>query len=132
MFNFTSTNAYYTINLKFSHNPKHPQGNHYDAITQIPPVKKIPILSKVSDFYGWEDIKKEKSSTMASSTTVIDLTDEDDGLTFPNQVPLLRTNSTANSLYEGTTASVMKHTFPVKPNVLGQVNTAQERLLDLP
>ena len=103
VFNFTSTNAYYTINLKFSHNPKHPQGNHYDAITQIPPVKKIPILSKVSDFYGWEDIKKEKSSTMASSTTVIDLTDEDDGLTFPNRVPLLHTNSTADSLYEGTT-----------------------------
>ena len=103
VYNFTSTNAYYTVNLKFSHNAKHPQGNHYDAITQIPPVKKKPILSNVSDFYGWEKIKKEKSATIGSSTTVIDLTDEDDGLTFPDQVPLQRTNSAADSLYEGTT-----------------------------
>ena len=103
VYNFTSTNAYYTVNLKFSQNAKHPQGNHYDAITQIPPVKKKPILSNVSDFYGWEKIKKEKSATIGSSTTVIDLTDEDDGLTFPDRVPLQRTNSAADSLYEGTT-----------------------------
>ena len=103
VYNFTSSNAYYTVNLKFSHNAKHPQGNHYDAITQIPPVKKLPILSKVSDFYGWEKIKKEKSATIPSSTTVIDLTDEDHGLTFPDRVTLQRTNSAADSLYEGTT-----------------------------
>ena len=103
VYNFTSANAYYTVNLKFSHNVKHPQGNHYDAITKIPAVKKIPILSKVSDFYAWEKMKKEKSATIGSSTTVIDLIHEDDGLTFPKQVPLQHTNSTADSLYGGTT-----------------------------
>ena len=54
VYNFTSSNAYYTVNLKFTHDVKHPQGYHYDAITKIPAVKKIPILSNVLDFKAQE------------------------------------------------------------------------------
>ena len=97
VYNFTSLKPCYTVSLKFSHDVKHPQGNHYDAITKIPTVTKLQVLVNVSEFYGWEDIKKEKSNPIPSSTTVIDLTDDDDGLTFPKQIPLRHSNSTANS-----------------------------------
>ena len=103
MYNFTSSKACYTVNLKFSHDVKYPQGNHYDAITKIPALNKLQVLANVSEFYGWEDKKKEKSNTIPSSTTVIDLTDDDYGLTFPNQIPLRHSDSTADSSYGGTT-----------------------------
>ena len=35
VFNFTSDKPKYLLHLKFSHDPKHPLGNHYDAITKI-------------------------------------------------------------------------------------------------
>ena len=103
VYNFTSLKPSYTVNLKFSHDVKHPQSNHYDAITKIPTVTNLQGLANVLEFYGWEDMKKEKSKLIPSSTTVIDLTDDDDVLTFPKKIPLRHSNSTANSSYRGTT-----------------------------
>ena len=103
VYNFTSSKACYTVNLKFTHDVKHPQGNHYDAITKISTLTNVQVLADVSDFYGWQDTKKEKSDTIPSSTTVIDLTDDDDGLIFPDKNRLRHSNSTADSLYGGTT-----------------------------
>ena len=57
----------------------------------------------VSDFYGWQHTKKEKLNTIPSSTTVIDLTDDDDGLILPDKSGLHCSNSTTDSLYGGTT-----------------------------
>ena len=85
VYNFTSSKACYTVNLKFTHDVKHPQGNHYDAITKISTLTSVQVLADVSDFYGWQDTKKEKLDTIPSSTTVIDLTDDDDGLIFPDK-----------------------------------------------
>ena len=42
-------------------------------------------------------------NTIPSSTTVIDLTDDDDGLILPDKSGLHRSNSTTDSLYGGTT-----------------------------
>ena len=103
VYNFTSSKACYTVNLKFTHNVRHPQGNHYDAITKIPALNNLTVLADVSDFYGWQDTKKDKSNTIPSSTTVIDLTDDDDGLIFHDKNRLRHSNSTADSLYGGTT-----------------------------
>ena len=103
VYNFTSSKACYTVNLKFTHNVRHPQGNHYDAITKIPVLSNLTVLADVSDFYGWQDTKKDKSNTILSSTTVIDLTDDDDGLIFHDKNRLRHSNSTADSLYGGTT-----------------------------
>ena len=102
VYNFTSLKPCYAVNLKFSHDVKHPQSNHYDAITKIPTFTNLQVLVNVSEFYGWEKMKKEKSNPIPSSTTVIDLTDDDDGLTFLKEIPLHHSNSTANSSYGGT------------------------------
>ena len=102
MYNFTSSKACYTVNLKFTHDVKHPQGNHYDASTKIPALTN-QVLADVSNFYGWQYTKKEKSDTIPSSTTVIDLTDDNDGLIYPDKNQLHRSNSTADSLFGGTT-----------------------------
>ena len=103
VYNFTTSKACYTVNLKFTHDLKYPQGNHYDAITKIPAVSTLKVLGDVSDFYGWQHIKKEKSNTIPSSTTVIDLTDDDDGLILSDKSGLCWSDSTADSLYRGTT-----------------------------
>ena len=92
VYNFTTTNACYKVNLKFTHDLKHPQGNHYDAITKIPAVSTLK-----------EHSKKEKSNTIPSSTAVIDLTDDDAGRIVPDQSGLRHSSSTADSLYGGTT-----------------------------
>ena len=102
VYNFTTSKACYTVNLKFTHDLKHPQGNHYDAITKIPAVNTLNVFADVSDFYGWQHTKKEKLNTIPSSTTVIDLTDDDDGLILPDKSGLHRSNSTTDSLYGGT------------------------------
>ena len=91
-YNFTTSNACYKVNLKFTHDLKHPQCNHYDTITKIPAVSTLK-----------EHTKKEKSNTIPSSTGVIDLTDDDDGRIVPDQSGLGHSNSTADSLYGGTT-----------------------------
>ena len=120
VYNFTTSKACYTVNLKFTHDLKHPQGNHYDAITKIPAVSTLNVFADVSDFYGCQHTKKEKLNTIPSSTTVIDLTNDDDGLILPNKSGLHHSNSTTDSLYgeqQISTASVMKHTFQAKPNV---------------
>ena len=103
VYNFTTSKACYTVNLKFTHDLKHQQGNHYDAITKIPAVSTLKVIADVSDFYGWQHTKKEKSNTIPSSTAVIDLTDDNDGLIVPDQSGLRHSNSTADSLYDGTT-----------------------------
>ena len=103
VYNLTTSNACYKVNFKFTHDLKHPQGNHYDAITKIPAVSTLKVLADVSDFYGWQPTKKEKSNTIPSSTAVIDLTDDDDGLIVPDQSGLRHMNSTADSLYGETT-----------------------------
>ena len=92
VYNFTTSNACYKVNLKFTHDLKHPQGNHFDAITKIPAVSTLK-----------EHTKKEKSNTIPSSTAVIDLTDDDDGRIVPDESGLRHSNSTADSLYGGTT-----------------------------
>ena len=81
---------------------KHPQGNYYDAITKIPAVSTLNVFADVSDFYGCQHTQ-EKLNTIPSSTTVIDLTDDDDGLILPDKSGLCRSNSTTDSLYGGTT-----------------------------
>ena len=102
VYNFTSVNPCYTVNLKFSHDVKCPQANHYDAITKIPTITNLQLLSNVSEFYLLQKVKKDKSNPIPSSTAVIDLTDDDDAKTVP-KIPLHHSNSTANSLCGGTT-----------------------------
>ena len=46
VYNFTSDNPKYFLHLKFSHDPKHPQGNHYDAITKIQANTNVQIISE--------------------------------------------------------------------------------------
>ena len=48
VYNFTTSNACCKVNLKFTHDLKHPQGNHYDAITKIPAVSTLKVLADVS------------------------------------------------------------------------------------
>ena len=67
VYNFTTSKACYTVNLKFTHDLKHPQGNHYDAITKIPAVSTLNVFMDVSDFYRCQQTKKEKLNTIPSS-----------------------------------------------------------------
>ena len=46
VYNFTSENPKYFLHPKFSHDPKHPQGNHYDAITKIQANTNVQIISQ--------------------------------------------------------------------------------------
>ena len=49
-------------------NVKHPQSNHYDAITKIPTVTNLQVLANVSEFYGWEDMKNGKMAMAMAAT----------------------------------------------------------------
>ena len=94
IYNFTSPQPLFTVNLKFTHDPIHSQANHYDAITKIPTLTSLQRLSNLSEFQPWQEKQKPKYMPPPTSE-IIDLTDDDESI-------YLSKNS-SNSIYGGTT-----------------------------
>ena len=94
IYNFTTPEPLFTVNLKFTHDPIHPQANHYDAITRIPILTSLERLSNLSEFQPWQ--KKQKPNYMPPPRSeIIDLTDDDESI-YPSK-------NSSNSIYGGTT-----------------------------
>ena len=91
IYNFTSPEPLFTVNLKFSHDPLHPQGNHYDAITRLPILASLQHLLNLSAFKPW-DGKKTRAYIPPPKVEIIDLTDDDQSISLGK-----------NSIYGGTT-----------------------------
>ena len=94
IYNFTSPQPLFTVNLKFSHDPMHPQGNLYNAITRIPILTSLEQLSNLSGLQPWEQKKKPKYIPNAKAE-IIDLTDDDESISL--------SKNSSNSVYGGTT-----------------------------